>query len=111
MITSISSHSLEANDRLFLETRAAPGIQLTAEEVQEYKIREQDQIVYTALQQLSPRYRDTLISCYGLYGEPTKRIGDIAEELHIAKKAVDHILRRAKNKLLAHITEQVSQHG
>ena len=64
--------------------------------------------MYSALQQLSPRYRDTLISYYSLYGESTKRIGDIAAAIHM-KKAVDHILRRAKDKLLAYMTEQASQ--
>lgn len=96
--------SLEAGEWPLLENIAMPDISLTREETEEWKIREQDKIIYAALQQLSPHYRDTLVAYYGLYGQPAKRAGDIAKELQKNKKAVEHTLRRAKDKVAANLT-------
>lgn len=95
--------SLEAGEWPLLENIAMPDIYLTGEETEEWKIRVQDQILYSALQQLSPSYRDMLIAYYGLYGQPAKRAGDIAKELQKNKKAVEHTLRRAKAKIAANL--------
>lgn len=97
------TESMEQTGRQLAEYPAAPNIYLTPEAVEERKIREQDELVYRALQQLSPRYRDMLITHFGLYGQPAKRAGDIAEELHMQKKAVEHVIARAKIKVAAYL--------
>ena len=40
-----------------------------------------------------------LTTYFGLYGQPAKRAGDIAEELQMNKKAVEHVIHRAKTKV------------
>jgi RNA polymerase sigma factor (sigma-70 family) len=102
--------SMEQHEWPLAETLASPDMYLTSEEAEEWKIREQDKLIYNALQQLNPRYRDMLTTYFGLYGQPAKRAGDIAEELHLKKKAVEHVLHRAKHcvatKLAPYMLEQ-----
>lgn len=95
--------SMEAGEWSLLGNITIPDIYVGQEETEEWKMCEQDQIIYQALQQLSPHYRDTLIAYYGLYGHPAKRAGEIAEELQKNKKAVEHTLRRAKAKIAANL--------
>jgi DNA-directed RNA polymerase specialized sigma24 family protein len=99
--------SLEAYDWPLLEQLAGPELMLTDTEAEELKMQAQDQIVYDALQQLSPKYRDALVSYYGLYGQPQQRRGDLAEEFGIRKKAMDHVLRRAKRKMAATLGQYI----
>lgn len=67
---------------------------LSKSEQEEWRVREEDQAVYNALNELSPHYREILTEYYGLYGQPVKRAGDIAAERGMNKKAVEHVIRR-----------------
>ena len=91
--------SLESERWPVIASIAGPEVVLTNPERDEWQLREQDQIVYNALNELSPRYRETLTEYYGLYGRPVKRAGDIAAERGMHKKAVEHVIRRAKDKV------------
>lgn len=93
--------SLESGDWPFIESLAAPNVSLAENEAAELKMQVQDQIVYDAMQRLSPRYRSVLTNHYGLYGQPVKRPGDIAEELGVSQSAVEHVIKRAKIKTAA----------
>lgn len=96
---TITTVSLESSDWPAMATIAGPDVQLIEAEAEEWQVHEEDQRVYDALNQLSPRHRETLTAYYGLYGQPAKRAADIAAEQGANKKAVEHIIRRAKDKV------------
>lgn len=96
---AITTVSLEGPGWPVIATIAGPDVQLTEAEREEWQMQAEDQCVYDALDQLSPRYRETLTAYYGLYGEPTQRAGDIALAQGTNRSTVEHIIRRAKDKV------------
>lgn len=95
----VSVVSMEGYGWPIVESIAGPDVLLAEAEQEEWKMQVQDQIVYDALNQLNPRYREVLTDYYGLYGQPMKRAGDIAAEQSIQKKVVEHVIHRAKQKV------------
>lgn len=91
--------SLEHERWPVIESIPGRDMVLTEAELEEWRIREQDQAMYEALNQLNPNYRETLSEYYGLYGRPAKRAGDIALERGMQKKAVEHVIKRAKDRV------------
>lgn len=103
--------SLEHERWPIIEAISGPDVVLTEAELEEWKIREQDQILYDVLNQLNPNYRETLTAYYGLYGHPMQRAGDIAAERGMNKKAVEHVIRRAKDKVAEKLGPFVTTHA
>jgi DNA-directed RNA polymerase specialized sigma24 family protein len=91
------------------EQIAAPLLTLESDEQREQRTSAHFALLYEAVKRLSRKQRATVVRLYGLFGQPTETLDEIAEVSHLRYRSVVRTASLARRRLHHLLAEHLSQ--